>query len=223
MNNQIASVRQNLDLIVDHGAAVPGLASQNSVKWGKTLGGTFNVWRSGLGVTKSGAIIYVGGPSLSISDLANVLVRAGAVRGMELDINTDWVQFSAYTGALNTPINGGNGSCNGGNATCLLSSMNGPPSRYFATWWSRDFFTMTLRAGETDDGAHDHHHLGERLAVSHLSPDRRREVAEDREDVAQQGRAPDHAIAVGEATHYIVRHFIDARREGSVRQSRRHL
>jgi hypothetical protein len=149
MNNQIASVRQNLDLIVDHGAAVPGLASQNSVKWGKTLGGTFNVWRSGLGVTKSGAIIYVGGPSLSISDLANVLVRAGAVRGMELDINTDWVQFSAFTGALNTPINGGNGTCNGANASCLLSSMNGPPSRYFATWWSRDFFTMTLRAGET--------------------------------------------------------------------------
>ena len=142
MNNQIASVRQNLDLIVDHGAAVPGLASQNTVKWGKTLGGTFNVWRSGLGVTKSGAIVYVGGPSLSISDLANVLVRAGAVRGMELDINTDWVQFSSYNGALNTPINGGNGAK-------LLNSMNGPPSRYFATWWSRDFFTMTLRAGET--------------------------------------------------------------------------
>ena len=142
MNNQIASVRQNLDLIVDHGAAVPGLASQNSVKWGKTLGGTFNVWRSGLGVTKSGAIIYVGGPSLSISDLANVLVRAGAIRGMELDINTDWVQYSAFTGALNTPINGANG-------TSLLSTMNGPPSRYFATWWNRDFFTMSLRPSET--------------------------------------------------------------------------
>jgi len=51
MSNQVASVRQNLDLIVNHGKAVAGLADQNSVKWGKTLGGSFNVWRSGLGVT----------------------------------------------------------------------------------------------------------------------------------------------------------------------------
>jgi Phosphodiester glycosidase len=138
MNNQIESVRQNLDLIVDNGKAVPGLASQNTVKWGKVLGGSFNVWRSGLGVTKDGALVYVGGPSLSISDLANVLVRAGAVRGMELDINTDWVQYSVFNGALNAPINGGNG-------TSLLSSMAGPPSRYFATWWNRDFYTMSLR------------------------------------------------------------------------------
>ena len=62
--------------MVANGKAVPGLASQNTNQWGKTLGGTFNVWRSGLGVTKDGAIVYVGGPSLSISDLANVLVRS---------------------------------------------------------------------------------------------------------------------------------------------------
>ncbi|MFI5034638.1 MAG: phosphodiester glycosidase family protein [Acidimicrobiales bacterium] len=142
MNNQIASVRQNLDLIVDNGHAAAGLAAQNTNKWGKTLGGTFNVWRSGLGVTQSGALIYVGGPALSISDLANVLVRAGAVRAMELDINTDWVQYSTYTGPLNTAINGGNG-------TSLLSSMIGPPSRYFTTWWSRDFFTMSLRTASS--------------------------------------------------------------------------
>jgi hypothetical protein len=139
MSNQIASVRQNLDLIVDHGQAVAGLASQNTDKWGKTLGGTFNVWRSGLGVTSDGALIYVGGPALSISDLANVMVRAGAVRAMELDINTDWVQYSTFTGPLSTPINGGNGSS-------LLGAMVEPPSIYFTTWWNRDFFTMSLRS-----------------------------------------------------------------------------
>jgi hypothetical protein len=138
MNNQIASVRQNLDLIVNHAKAVPGLTSQNTTKWGKTLGGTFNVWRSGLGETSDGAIIYVGGPSLSISDLANVLVRAGAVTGMELDINTDWVQYSVFSGPLNTSINGANGSS-------LLGSMAETPSRYFASWENRDFFTMSLR------------------------------------------------------------------------------
>ena len=138
MNNQIASVRQNLRLLVNNGQAVPGLANPNSIAWGKTLGGTFSVWRSGLGVTKDGAIVYVGGPALSITDLANVLVRAGAVTGMQLDINTDWVQYSTFTGPPNAIINGSNG-------TSLLSTMNGPPSRYFATWWNRDFYTMSLR------------------------------------------------------------------------------
>jgi hypothetical protein len=142
MNNQIASVRQNLDLIVNDGKPVPGLTAANAIRWGKTLGGTFNVWRSGLGVTKTGALVYVGGPALSISDLASVLARAGAVRGMELDINTDWVQYSTYNGPLNTPINGANGHS-------LLPTMNGPPSRYFATWWSRDFFSMSLRDNQT--------------------------------------------------------------------------
>lgn len=140
MSNQIASVRQNLDLIVDGGKAAAGLKSQNSTKWGVTLGGTYNVWRSGIGVTKNGAIVYVGGPALSISDLANVLVRAGAVEGMQLDINTGWVQYSTYSGPLGTSINGSNG-------TPLLSGMQSP-SRYFTTWWNRDFFTMSLYPNE---------------------------------------------------------------------------
>ena len=142
MSAQVASVRQNLDLIVDNAKPVPGLTNANLLKWGKTLGGSFNVWRSGLGVTKNGALIYVGGPSLSIAALANVLVRAGAVRAMELDINTDWVQFSAFRGPLNTPINGGNGAS-------LESAMAGQPSRYFVNWWTRDFYTMSLRASVT--------------------------------------------------------------------------
>ncbi len=138
------AVRQNLVLLVKNGRAVPGLSSPNSLAWGKTLGGTFSVWRSGLGVTKDGAVVYVGGPALSIADLANVLVRAGVVTGMELDINTDWVQYSVFNGPLNTPINGGNG-------TSLLNGPNGmigPPSRYFVNWWNRDFFTMSLRPKE---------------------------------------------------------------------------
>ena len=142
MSNQVESVRQNLAPIVENGKPVAGLNAANSLKWGATLGGTFNVWRSGLGVTKDGAIIYVGGPSLSIADLANVLVRAGAIRGMELDINTDWVQYTTYSGAIGAPVNGANG-------VNLLGSMDGNPGRFFANWWVRDFFTMSLRPNET--------------------------------------------------------------------------
>lgn len=134
----VASVRQNLNLIVDAGHAVPGLNNPNAIAWGKTLGGTFNVWRSGLGITSDGALVYVGGAGLSISDLADTLVRAGAVRGMELDINTDWVQYSTYAGPIGTSINGAQG-------TNLLPGMIGNPSRFFANWWTRDFFVMSLR------------------------------------------------------------------------------
>ena len=58
------------------------------------MGNAIYVWRSGIGITADGALVYVGGPGLNITDLANLLVRAGAVRAMELDINTDWVNFS---------------------------------------------------------------------------------------------------------------------------------
>jgi Phosphodiester glycosidase len=141
MTNQVASVRQNLDLIVDNSKPVPGLSNNDYSQWGITLGGALNVWRSGLGVTKTGAIVYVGGPSMSITDLANVLVLAGAVRGMELDINTGWVQLASYNGKLNTPITGANG-------TNLLSDMPYQPERFFATWETRDFFTMSLRPSD---------------------------------------------------------------------------
>jgi len=137
LTKQVASVRQNLALIVDAGHPVAGLSSTDNTRWGATLGGSAYVWRSGLGVTSAGALVYAGGPSLSIVDLANVLARAGCVRAMELDINPDWVQYSIFQGAPHQPVSGSNGKS-------LLPSMLGSPSRYFASWWARDFVTMSL-------------------------------------------------------------------------------
>ena len=96
MTPNVVSVRQNLNLLVDGGQPVPGLNATDTTQWGNTLGNAVYVWRSGIGVTSDGALVYVGGPGLNITDLANLLVRAGAVRAMELDINTDWVNFSVY-------------------------------------------------------------------------------------------------------------------------------
>lgn len=138
MRPNVASVRQNLDLIVNNGKPVPGLIANDNYQWGATLGGAFYVWRSGVGVTRNGALVYVGGPSLAITTLANLLVDAGAVRAMEFDINTDWVQYSTYRGPLN-------GVTTGNNGTSLLASMSGNPWRYFESWWIRDFYTMSVR------------------------------------------------------------------------------
>jgi hypothetical protein len=141
MTPDVVSVRQNLDLLVDNGQTVSGLNASDTSAWGNTLGGAVYVWRSGLGITADGALVYVGGPSLNITDLANLLVRAGAVRAMELDINTDWVNLSTYQPPTPT------GLASGLNGTELLSNMTGTPNRYFESWWARDFITMSSVSG----------------------------------------------------------------------------
>jgi len=139
MTPDVRAVRQNLDLVVDGGLPVPGLDANDTTRWGFTLRNQVYVWRSGVGVTANGALVYVGGPDLNITDLADVLARAGAVRAMELDINTDWVNFSTYAPATPTGIASSN------NGTELLTSMTGGAGRYFQSYWSRDFFTMSVR------------------------------------------------------------------------------
>jgi hypothetical protein len=142
MTPDVVSVRQNLDLLVDGGVPVPGLNADDTTAWGVTLGNQVYVWRSGLGVTADGALVYVGGPALNITSLANLLVDAGAVRGMELDINTDWVSMATYAPPppqiQAAPANG----------TDLLPDMVGDPSRYFQPYWARDFFTMSSALGD---------------------------------------------------------------------------
>ena len=99
LSPNVVEARQNLDLIVDHGQPAPDVSANDPAKWGYTVGNKVLVWRSGLGQTANGAIVYVGGPGLSASTLADLLVRAGAVRAMELDINSDWVDFFTYSAA----------------------------------------------------------------------------------------------------------------------------
>ena len=139
MSSSVASVRQNLDLIVDNGQPVPGLNANDNSQWGATLAGSVYVWRSGVGITADGALVYVGGPDLNITDLAAVLARAGAVRAMELDINTDWVNFSVYSPSPSR------GNASPANGATLLSTMSGGPERYFESWWARDFFVLSAR------------------------------------------------------------------------------
>ena len=126
----LASARQNLDLIVDGGAPVAGLSRSDTYKWGATLGGDVFVWRSGVGVDANGNLIYAAG-EVDIVSLANVLARAGAVRAMELDINPGWVSFYTYTGTTPADIQGQR----------LLGSINRPNDRYLRTG-TRDFIAI---------------------------------------------------------------------------------
>jgi hypothetical protein len=140
MGPDVAFARQNLSLIVDNGQPVPDIASGNISKWGATLGNKVAVWRSAVGVTANGALVYAGGAALSAPALASVMARAGAVRAMELDINTAWVDFFTY----GPPAPGDPpGSLT---STKLLPSMQAASNRYL-TANSRDFVALFRRNG----------------------------------------------------------------------------
>jgi hypothetical protein len=91
----VAAVRQNLVLLVDHGAITA--AVNNGTAWGNTIGNATYVWRTALGVRADGSLVFVAGSSMSARTLAGVVRDAGAVRAMELDINQSWTNFITYT------------------------------------------------------------------------------------------------------------------------------
>ncbi len=138
MRPDVVAVRQNLALIANGGQPVAGLDANDNHRWGNTLGGAVHVWRSGVGITATGALVYAGGSGLSIVDLADVLTRAGAVRAMEMDINTSWVNFFSWPVPMGAPATGATG-------VKLTNDMVNSPYRYFNPC-SRDFFTMSVRA-----------------------------------------------------------------------------
>ncbi len=92
----IASVRQNLHLLVDHGAAAGSVESCVQSCWGSTLGGGSEVARSALGIDAEGRLVWAAGESLSPGALAREMVAAGVQRAAELDINPFWVAGYLY-------------------------------------------------------------------------------------------------------------------------------
>jgi hypothetical protein len=96
MSPSVVSVLQNLVPMVDNGQVSATATYNDTSVWGATLGASTVVARSGIGVTRDGALVYVAGPALTAKTLAESLVRAGAVRGMTLDINPEWVTFNFF-------------------------------------------------------------------------------------------------------------------------------
>jgi hypothetical protein len=138
MSNQVIAVRQDVTLLVDGGQAVAGLSPYDISVFGFTLGGIPNVWRAGLGVTANGALVYVYGPDMEVTQLAELLVRARTVRAMTLDINPYWTVFVTYKASPGAPASPANGT------SMLPGTMQGPAT-FFDPSWARDFITVSAR------------------------------------------------------------------------------
>ena len=126
----VVYARQDLPLIIDHGRPNPNLSG--GPEWGATLGNAVFVWRSAVGIDRHGNLIYAAAPDQTVTSLAQILIHAGAVRALELDINSYWPSFITYRfPGAKQPSN-------------LLADMVRSPFRYL-TPDDRDFFAVYVR------------------------------------------------------------------------------
>jgi hypothetical protein len=123
----IVFARQSLPLIVDRGRLNPAL--NDSSQWGYTLGNAIRVWRTGAGIDRHGNLIYAAADYQTVTTLAEILKRAGAVRAIQLDINPEWPTLITYRhhGGLD-PVK-------------VVPNYQQPPTRYLVPD-DRDFFAV---------------------------------------------------------------------------------
>jgi hypothetical protein len=129
MDPTVVGVRQNLVLLVDDGA-LTDVAARPYPYWGFSPNRSQAVWRSAVGVDAQGNLVYAAAANITPPELADLMVRAGCVRAMQLDINRGVVTFNTYA-ATATRVQG----------TRLLATMAGTGDRYL-TPDSRDFVAL---------------------------------------------------------------------------------
>ena len=132
--SNVVLAQQNLPLIVAHGKPNP-LLSDGSL-WGSTLGNAVRVWRSGIGIDRHGNLIYAAANDQTAASLADILIHAGVIRAIELDINAEWPSLITY----------GRGGV--GYATKVVPNNQQTISRYLVPD-DRDFFAIYRNIGRT--------------------------------------------------------------------------
>ena len=135
MSSHVRAVRQNLALIVDGGQPVPGLDRNADLRWGTPNNQLQYTWRSAMGITRSGDVVYVAGDKLNLATLGVALAQAGAVTGMELDIHSGMEFFSSWR----------YDRAGSSKPQRLMPAMVGPADRYEHPD-QRDFFYFTTTA-----------------------------------------------------------------------------
>ncbi len=124
--------RQNLPLLVLHGAPTPLALSPSWGVWGAPLHAQPHQARTGIGVDAAGNAIYVATMAgVMPADVARAEVAAGVQTGMQLDMNPYWPIMGAGPRVF-TPAGG---------FPLTLPGSKHSPTVYFHGW-TRDFFSV---------------------------------------------------------------------------------
>jgi len=92
-----------------------------------------------VGVARRGNLIYAAADGQTAAGLAAILLRAGAVRAIKLDINPEWPTFIVYTHR------------HGLHPRMFVPNYQQQPTRYLSPD-NRDFFTVYRRIGTAPAG-----------------------------------------------------------------------
>lgn len=133
----MVAFRQNCPPLIEDGKITA--ETGKLTLWGLSVNDEVFLYRSGLGITREGKLVYAAGRSLSAYTLARALQMAGAIYAMQLDIDEYHVAFMTYTVQLDP-----NGNIIQIDGQKLKSDMHGFDS-YFLRPWQLDFFYLTRR------------------------------------------------------------------------------
>jgi hypothetical protein len=130
----ISACRQNVILLVQNGE-VSKRTTEGNDTWGyvNVNSSEFITWRSAVGLTKDGNLIYAAGNSLSAETLAKALWAEGAYTAMQLDINSPYVLNSEFFQQADGSLR----------AEKFMDTMSDNPRRFLGTQ-ERDFMWVTL-------------------------------------------------------------------------------
>lgn len=124
----VAFIRQNCPILVENGE-VFAINEKNKKLWGRTFNSDIYTWRSGIGLTSDGSLIYAVGNNLAPATLATALKMAGAENAIQLDINPFWVRFNIFEP-----------NDSGGYKTTTLTKDLKDGSKAYLSGYSKDFF-----------------------------------------------------------------------------------
>jgi N-acetylmuramoyl-L-alanine amidase len=154
----IASVRQNLQLLIDQGRPrLQGATSEAQLEqwWGIAYNAAPLISRSALGITASGALVWAAGTNITVTALTDALLARGVIRALELDINAPLVRGFLYAdpARIQTAVPVTNNMLPlviGQTQTAVDLTANGTgasavPHCTYLTVCSRDFFTVVTR------------------------------------------------------------------------------
>jgi hypothetical protein len=131
------AIRQNLSLLVSNGHPSPEALHWPIIRWGDFLRHSPAIARTAIGVDAAGNLLYVATMQHTLPvTLSQALVIAGAVTGMELDMNPFWPMMGAPSKPLHGP----------GPMALRLTGETRTAATYFSGW-QRDFFVAVAEPG----------------------------------------------------------------------------